>query len=100
MSSLNILSFCEDITFRRRIEVWFIDTRKNFIRGNVRTFGINFERFIKGEILGFIPGIVVARIDGDVYALILGEIDKSQARRKEEFLEYLEQKAIEPIIII
>lgn len=100
MSSLNILSFCEDVTYKRRIETWFIEINKNFIRGNVRTFGLNFERFIKGEILGYVPGIVVARIDGDVYALVLGQIDKCHIDDKDEYYDYLESKEIECKIII
>jgi hypothetical protein len=101
MSDLNILAFCNDNQiYRRRIDGWFIEIRKNFIRGNVRTFGYNFPLFIKGEILGFVPGIVMARINGDVYALTLGPIDPCHADDKDEYFDYLETKCIDPIIIL
>lgn len=93
--SVNIFSQCGQTPLRERINEWTLDIPNNKIAGDVRLMNVDFVRYVKGYILGTVPGIVFARMeDTKIYALVLGSIQKGQEKNESKFMKYLNTKSI------
>ena len=76
----------------RRIDSWSIEFYQNKIYGNIQPFGITTTMYLGGYILGWVDNHVMAKIDGLLYALVLGYVNPEKKERKCLYKEYLRSK--------
>lgn len=72
----------------------------NTICGEVEVVGVNFLSNVCGYILAFRTGLVIAKINFKIYALILGEIQPRLVNERRIFIDYLLTKPLIPIFIV
>lgn len=85
----------------RRIDSWSIEFYQNRIYGIIQPFGISIDTNVWGYILGWVDGHVMARINGRLYALVLGYVNPEKKDLKCLYKEYLRTKtpSINSIVI-
>lgn len=83
-----------------RINQWYIKFRENKIYGMMRLFGFDNEEVVSGRILAFIDNRVMVRINGRLYALVLGTVRDDMKDKKILFMRYLRERVDCPKISI
>lgn len=84
----------------QRINDWYLDTAKGIIYGNTKTFGINFEIPVKGNVEGYVDKHIMARVNCYLYAFVPGNIRADKVQYKCQYFNYLNLKNVGVDIII
>ncbi len=73
----------------RRINDWFIVYGTNKIYGQMQPYNLNYYMGVSGYILAFIDNYVLIRVNGLMYALVLGNVEASRFPQKFNYIKYL-----------
>lgn len=82
-----------------RINDWFIVYGTNSIYGNIIPYNLESYVPIHSRILAFIDNYVIIRLDGYLYALVLGNVEASRFKHKFEYIGYL-KRIVPPVSLV
>ena len=97
--SLSLHTHIREPYIIRRINDWFIVYGSNKIYGQMQPYNLNSYLGVSGYILAFIDNYVFIRVNGLMYALVLGNVEPSRFSQKFDYIKYL-KTIVPPVSLV